>query len=103
MQHEHELVLMQVLQFETLHGEPNHKQEKIKSMQYPHIQTSLCTKGSFHGNGQCKYMKILNYNFSLRLLCGYFMIRIMKVSLKCSSMATKCANLIRRGYCLFGL
>jgi hypothetical protein len=70
MQHEHELVLMQVLQFETFHGKPNHKQEKIKSMQYSHIQTSLCTKGSFHGNGQCNYMKILNYNFSLRLLCG---------------------------------
>jgi hypothetical protein len=25
---------MSVLQFETLHGKPNHKQEKIKSMQY---------------------------------------------------------------------
>jgi hypothetical protein len=103
MQHEHELVLMQVLQFETLHGNSNHKQGKIKSMQYPHIQIGLCTKGSFHENGQCNYMKILNYNFSLRLLCGYFMIRIMKVLLKCSSMATKCANLIKWGYYLFGL
>jgi hypothetical protein len=32
MQHEYELVLMWVLQFETLHGKPNHKQEKIKNM-----------------------------------------------------------------------
>jgi hypothetical protein len=42
------------------------------------------SKGSFHESGQCNYIKILNYNFSLKLLCGYFMIRIMK-------------------YCLFGL
>jgi len=27
MQQEHELVIMWVLQFEMLHGEPNHKQE----------------------------------------------------------------------------
>jgi hypothetical protein len=57
------MVLMWVLQFDMLHGEPNHKQEKIKSMQYSHIQTSLCTKGSFHESGQCNYIKILNYNF----------------------------------------
>ncbi len=50
MEHEHELVDMQVLQFEMLYGEPNHKQ-KIKSLQYLHKQTNLCTKGSFHENG----------------------------------------------------
>ena len=95
MEHEHKLVDMQVLQFETFYGEPNHKQKKIKSLQYLHRQTSLCTKGSFHENGQCNYIKILNYIFSLRLLCEYFMIRIMKVLLKCSSMATKCVNPIQ--------
>jgi hypothetical protein len=95
MDYEHEFVDMWVLQFETLYGEPNHKHENIKSLQYLHKQTDLCTKGSFHENGQCNYIKIFNYIFSLRLLCEYFMIRIMKVLLKCSSMATKCANLIR--------
>jgi hypothetical protein len=57
MEHEHELVDMWVLQFETL-GKPNHKQVKIKSLQYLHRQTDLCTKGSFHENGQCNYIKI---------------------------------------------
>jgi hypothetical protein len=52
-------------------------------------------KGPFHERGQCNYIKILNYNFSLRLLCEYFMIRIMKVLLKCCSMAIECANLMR--------
>jgi len=42
---------MQVLQFETLYGKPNYKQEKINGLQYLHKQTSLCTKGSFHENG----------------------------------------------------
>jgi len=32
MEHEHELVNMQVLQFETFYGEPKHKQNKIKSL-----------------------------------------------------------------------
>ncbi len=41
MEHEHDLVAMQVVQFEMLYGEPNHKQEKIKSLQYPHRETSL--------------------------------------------------------------
>jgi hypothetical protein len=75
MEHEHE----RVLQFETFCGEPNHKQEKIKSLQYLHKQTDLCTKGSFHENGPRNYIKILNYILLLRLLCNYFMIRIMKV------------------------
>jgi hypothetical protein len=39
-------------------------------LQYPHKQTSLCTKGSFHESGQCNYIQILNYIFSLRLLCN---------------------------------
>jgi hypothetical protein len=86
---------MRVLQFETFYGKPNHKQKKIKSMQYLHIQTSLYTKRSFHERGQCNYIKMLNYNFSLRLLWGDFMINIMKVLLKCYSMAMECANLIR--------
>jgi hypothetical protein len=86
---------MRILQFETLYGEPNHKQEKIKSLQYPHKQINLCTKGSFHENEQCNYIKILNYIFSLKLLCEYFMIKIMKVLLKCSSMARECVNPIR--------
>jgi hypothetical protein len=60
-----------------------------------HIQTGLCTKGSFHESGQCNYIKILNYNFSLMLLCMYFMIRIMKVILKCCSIVTECVNPIR--------
>ncbi len=51
MEHEHELVDMRVLQFEMLYKKPNHKQKKIKSLQYPHKQTNLCTKGSFHENG----------------------------------------------------
>jgi hypothetical protein len=63
MEHEHELVDMWVLQFETFYGKPNHKQEKIKSLQYLHRQTDLCTKGSFHENGQCNYIKILYYIF----------------------------------------
>jgi len=95
MEHEHELVDMWVLQFETLYGEPNHKQEKIKSLQYSHRQTDLCTKGSFHEKEQYNYFKILNYIFSLRLLCEYFMIRIMKVLFRCFGMATKCANPIK--------
>jgi len=66
---------MQVLQFETFYGEPNHKQEKIKSLQYPHKQISWCTKGSFHESGQCNYIKTLKHIFSLRLLCEYFMIK----------------------------
>jgi hypothetical protein len=86
---------MWALQFEMFQREPNHKQKKIKSLQYPHRQTSLCTKGSFHENGQCNYIEILNYNFPLRLLCEYFMIRIMKVLFKCSNMATECVNPIR--------
>jgi hypothetical protein len=32
MEHEHELVNMWVLQFETLCEKPNHKQKKIKSL-----------------------------------------------------------------------
>jgi hypothetical protein len=36
MEQEHELVDMQVLQFETFYGESNHKQKKIKSLQYSH-------------------------------------------------------------------
>jgi hypothetical protein len=95
MERENELVHMWVLQFETLYRKPNHKQKKIKSLQYPHRQTNLCTKGSFHEIGQCKHINILNYIFSLRLLCEYFMIRIMKVLFKLSSMATKCANPIK--------
>jgi hypothetical protein len=63
MEHEYELVDMWVLQFETLYGKPNHKQEKIKSLQYLHRQIDLCTKGSFHENGQCNYIKILYYIF----------------------------------------
>jgi hypothetical protein len=61
MEHEHELVDMWVLQFETLYGKPNHKQKKIKK--YMHMQTDLCTKVSFHENGQCNYVKILYYIF----------------------------------------
>jgi hypothetical protein len=50
MEHENELVDMWVLQFETFYGKPNHKQENIKSLQYLHRQTNLCTKGSkFNG------------------------------------------------------
>jgi hypothetical protein len=56
MEHEHELVDMWVLQFETLYGKPNHKQEKIKNLQYLRRQIDLCTKGSFHENGQCNYI-----------------------------------------------
>jgi hypothetical protein len=63
MEHEHELVDMWVLQFETFYGKPNHKQKKIKSLQYLHRQTDLRTKGSFHENGQCNYIKILCYIF----------------------------------------
>jgi hypothetical protein len=63
MEHEHELVDMWVLQFETLYGKLNHKQEKIKSLQNLHRQTDLWTRGSFHENGQCNYIKILNYIF----------------------------------------
>jgi hypothetical protein len=103
MEHEHEMVDMKILQFETLYGEPNHKWEKIKSLQHPYTQTGLCTKGSFHECGQCNYIKILNYIFSLSLLCEYFMIRIMKVLFKCSSMAVECVNLIKWGYCSFDL
>jgi hypothetical protein len=36
MEHEHELVDMWVLQFEMLYGKPNHKQKKIKNLQYLH-------------------------------------------------------------------
>jgi hypothetical protein len=50
-----------------------------------------------HENGECDYIKILNYIFSLRLLSEYFMIRIMKVLLKYSSMAIKCATLLDEG------
>jgi hypothetical protein len=57
MEHEHELVAMQVLQFEMLYGKPNHKQKKIKSLQCPHKQTGLCTKESFHESGQYNYIK----------------------------------------------
>ncbi len=52
---------------------PNYKQKKINGLQYPYRQIGLCTKGSFHENGQCNYIKI---QFLYRLLCGYFMIRI---------------------------
>jgi hypothetical protein len=44
-------VVMHVLQFEMFHGEFNHKQEKIKILQYPYKQIGLCTKGSFHESG----------------------------------------------------
>ncbi len=95
MEHEHDLVDTWILQFETLYGKPNNKQKKIKSFQYLHKQTNLCTKGSFHENGQCNYIKILNCIFSLRLLWDYFMIRIMKVLFESFNMATKCAKPIR--------
>jgi hypothetical protein len=52
-------------------------------------------RGPFMKVGNVIVYKILNYNFSLRLLNGYFMIRIMKVLLKCSKMAIKCVNPIR--------
>jgi len=51
MEHEHKLVDVQVLQFEMFYGKPNHEQENIKILQYPHRETSLCTKGSFHEMG----------------------------------------------------
>jgi hypothetical protein len=63
---------MRVLQFETLHGEPNHKQEKIKNMQYLHIQTSLCTKGSSHESGQCNLYKNIKLQFFLKVIVGVF-------------------------------
>jgi hypothetical protein len=54
--------------------------KKIKSLHYPHRQTGLSPKGPFMKMGNELY-KIINYIFSLRLLCKYFMIRIMKVLL----------------------
>jgi len=45
MEHEHELVDMWALQFEMFYGEPTHKQEKIKNLQFPHKQTGLSPKG----------------------------------------------------------
>jgi hypothetical protein len=98
MEHEQELVVMQVLQFEMLYGEPNHKQEKIKSLKHPHKETHLCGKWSFNENGQCNYKKISNYIFSLRLLCECFMVKDnvkVKVLFKCSSMGIKHVNPIR--------
>jgi hypothetical protein len=35
MEHEHELVDMWVLQFETLYGKPNHKQKKDQKFAIP--------------------------------------------------------------------
>ncbi len=72
MEHEHELIGMWALQFEMFYREPNHKQEKTKSLQYLHKQTGLCTKGSFHENGQCNYIKILNHNFFLKVIVRVF-------------------------------
>jgi len=43
---------------EIFYGKPNYKQKKIKSLQYPHKQIGLCTKGSFHESDQCNYIKI---------------------------------------------
>jgi hypothetical protein len=54
------------------YGEPNHKQEKIKSLQYPHKQTSLCTKGSFHESGQCDYTKNIKLSFSFKVIVWVF-------------------------------
>jgi hypothetical protein len=62
MEHELELVNMWVLQFETFYGKLNHKQEKIKSLQYLHRQTDLCTRGPFMKMG-FNHIKILNYIF----------------------------------------
>jgi hypothetical protein len=63
---------MWVLQFEMFHGEPNHKQKKIKSLQYLHRQTSLCTKGSFHESGQCNYIKNIKLQFFLKVIAQVF-------------------------------
>ncbi len=41
---------------EIFYGKPNYKQKKIKSLQYPHKQIGLCTKGSFHESDQCNYI-----------------------------------------------
>jgi hypothetical protein len=84
------------------YGEPTINKKRIKSLYYPHKQTGLCTKWSFHEIGQCNYIKILNYIISLRLLCEYFMIKIMKLLFKCYRMAIECANPIKWGYCSFG-
>jgi hypothetical protein len=70
---------MWVLQFEGLYGELKPLRIEIKSLQYLYKQTGLCTQGSFHEGMQYNHIKVLKYIFSLRLLCGYFMIKIMKV------------------------
>jgi hypothetical protein len=62
---------MQVLQFETFYGEPYHKEEKIKSLQYPHRQIGLCTKRSFHESGQCNYIKYKIF-FFLKVIVWVF-------------------------------
>jgi hypothetical protein len=40
-------VVLHVLQFETIHGKTNHKQEKVKSLQCPYRQIGLPPKGPF--------------------------------------------------------
>ncbi len=59
---------MWVLQFEMFHGEPNHKQEKIKSLQYLHRQIGLWTKGSFHESGQCNCIQNIKLQFFLKVI-----------------------------------
>jgi len=91
MEHEHELVDMWVLFMEN----PTINKRRSKVCNTCIDKPIYALKGSFHENGQWNYIKILNYIFSLRLLCEYFMIRIMKLLFKCPDMATKCANPIR--------
>jgi hypothetical protein len=40
-------VVLHVLQIETVRGETNHKQEKVKSLQYLYRQIVLPPKGPF--------------------------------------------------------
>jgi hypothetical protein len=70
---------MWVLEFEGFYGKPKPLTIEDQSLQYLHKQIGLCTKGSFHEGGKYNYIKVLKYFFSLRLLCEYFMLRIMRV------------------------
>jgi hypothetical protein len=88
MEHEHELVDMQVLQFEKFYGKPNLNKRRSKVCNTYIDKLIYAPRGLFLKIRQCNCIKILNEIFLLRLLCQYLMMRIMKVLFKGFSMAT---------------
>jgi hypothetical protein len=81
------------LQFETLYGKPTINKKRSKICNTYINKLFYAPRGPFMKMGNVIILNI-KLNIFIKVVVQYFMIRIMKVLLKCFNMATKCANLI---------